>query len=168
MYQPRAGLCAGAGAAAAAGAGAGELLRPPRAAGTERRRTGRRLACLLAHERTAVAAARRIVDAFLAQADRADLTDSAELVVSELVTNAVVHGRPPVCLTLTWVETAAPRPSALHIDVEDHGSTPDTLGAVPPPDAEHGRGLVLVDAIADRWGVVGDPVTGSHVWAELT
>jgi hypothetical protein len=49
----------------------------------------------------------------------------------------------------------------------------DTCGDRPPrpqslgPDAESGRGLVLVDTLADRWGVVSGPTPRKTVWAEI-
>ncbi|WP_405826705.1 ATP-binding protein [Streptomyces sp. NBC_00838] len=38
---------------------------------------------------------------------------------------------------------------------------------LPPPDAESGRGLLLVEVLADRWGVASGPVPRTTVWAEL-
>lgn len=39
--------------------------------------------------------------------------------------------------------------------------------AVPDDDAEHGRGLLIVGALADRWGVVPGPCPRKTVWAEI-
>jgi signal transduction histidine kinase/DNA-binding response OmpR family regulator/serine phosphatase RsbU (regulator of sigma subunit) len=74
-----------------------------------------------------------------------DLVDDVVLLVSELVTNAVVHGRPPVELRV--------RRSRAHLvlEVEDHASyLPRRMR--PTEHDEHGRGLQLVALLADRWG----------------
>ncbi|MFG7942992.1 ATP-binding protein [Streptomyces cacaoi] len=81
----------------------------------------------------------------------------AELVVSELGTNAVEHGRGPVGLTLAHL------PGVLRIEVIDRSSTPARPRTV-AADAESGRGLLLVDALAGAWGVSPD---GTVTWAEL-
>jgi anti-sigma regulatory factor (Ser/Thr protein kinase) len=87
------------------------------------------------------------------------LIDDVVLVTSELVTNAVLHGSPPVGL----LARASSR--WLHVEVHDHSS------AMPlPQDAddydEHGRGLGIVAALAIRWGT--RPTTaGKVVWAEI-
>ncbi|QHF98273.1 hypothetical protein DEH18_05400 [Streptomyces sp. NHF165] len=81
----------------------------------------------------------------------------AELVVSELGTNAVEHGRGPVGLTLAHL------PGVLRIEVTDRSSTPARPRTV-AADAESGRGLLLVDALAGAWGVSPD---GTVTWAEL-
>ncbi|MFE2758312.1 ATP-binding protein [Streptomyces halstedii] len=46
---------------------------------------------------------------------------------------------------------------------------PSVPGAVKPPpgDAESGRGLLIVGALADRWGVEAGPVPRKTVWAEI-
>ncbi|WP_075927721.1 ATP-binding protein [Nocardiopsis sp. CNR-923] len=110
--------------------------------------------------------ARRAVDRFLCDLGRPDLVESAALVVGELVANAVVHGRPPVHLDLAWSTYATP---ALRLDVHDHGSI--LLHAVDrhaDDEAERGRGLVIVDHLAARWGLGPHPVHGTHAWAEIT
>jgi signal transduction histidine kinase/DNA-binding response OmpR family regulator len=74
-----------------------------------------------------------------------DRADDVVLLVSELVTNAVVHGRPPVELRV--------RRSRAHLvlEVEDHASyLPRRMR--PTPDDEHGRGLQLAALLASRWG----------------
>ncbi|MEU7384430.1 MULTISPECIES: ATP-binding protein [unclassified Streptomyces] len=88
----------------------------------------------------------------------------AELIVAELATNAVTHGRVPGrdFRLLLYVVGAT-----LRIEVTD------TRGdRLPRPqhaadDAESGRGLLLVDALADRWGVVPGPPPRKTVWAEV-
>jgi CheY-like chemotaxis protein len=86
--------------------------------------------------------------------------DAGELVVSELVTNAVSHGRSRCELRLGLTE------GALRIEVADRSSsTPDLL--VTTGRDEHGRGLVLVSAVAAAWGVDTIPGNGKVVWANL-
>ncbi|MFG3439954.1 ATP-binding protein [Nonomuraea sp. NPDC047897] len=82
--------------------------------------------------------------------------DDVVLIVSELVTNAVVHAEAPIELRLLAGDRM------LRGEVVDHSKR------VPQPvvatlDQEHGRGLALVEAHCDRWGV--DPMpTGKAVW----
>ncbi|MFJ5530624.1 ATP-binding protein [Streptomyces sp. NPDC093261] len=90
--------------------------------------------------------------------------DNAVLVISELVTNAVLH---------TASERVVCRVSSdghrLRIEVEDQslsGTVPTR--ACPGPDDQGGRGLVLVDALSSGWGVRDAPHgSGRVVWAEL-
>jgi anti-sigma regulatory factor (Ser/Thr protein kinase) len=87
--------------------------------------------------------------------------DSAALMVSELVTNAFVHGEPDITLQLS-VEGGH-----LSVAVGDFGEGRVTQAA-PSPRESSGRGLVLVDALSARWGVTrtsGHP--GKQVWFEL-
>ncbi len=97
-----------------------------------------------------------------------ELSDAAGLVVSELASNAVTHGRVPgrdfeVRLTLT--------PGHLCIEVSDTRAEcrPPKPGSVLPPPglAESGRGLVLVEALADRWAVLDRTPVGKTVRVEL-
>ncbi|MFI6576174.1 ATP-binding protein [Nocardiopsis sp. NPDC050513] len=116
--------------------------------------------------RDAPARARRDVKHFLRHPGHADLADAAVLVVSELVTNAVEHGRPPVRVNLTWVDDGAH--STLRLDVHDQGRIASYPAAEhADDDAESGRGLFIVDHLAVRWGLTQDPVHGTHAWAEI-
>jgi anti-sigma regulatory factor (Ser/Thr protein kinase) len=86
--------------------------------------------------------------------------DDALLIISELVTNAVLHAVPPATLRLR-----CPQQRLLLIEVTDGGPRPS------PPTAgdqheEHGRGLIIVDAVAVRYGRIAHP-GGSTCWAEL-
>ncbi|MFJ9340269.1 ATP-binding protein [Streptomyces sp. NPDC101733] len=90
-------------------------------------------------------------------------TDGAGLVVGELAANAVTHGRVPgrgfqVALSLVG--------KVLRIEVMDtrRDRIPGLRDA--EQDAEGGRGLVLVAAVADRWGVEEGLPPGKVVWAE--
>jgi anti-sigma regulatory factor (Ser/Thr protein kinase) len=85
-----------------------------------------------------------------------DVFDRAALIVAELAANAATHGRVPgrdfeLRLTL--------RPEGLRIEVTDTHSGPPRPAVRPlRPLEEHGRGLLLVESLADHWEVLeGDP-----------
>ncbi|WP_167533712.1 ATP-binding protein [Streptomyces marokkonensis] len=91
-------------------------------------------------------------------------SEAARHVVAELATNAVTHGRVPgrdFRLAFYVVD------DTLRIEVTD--TRGDRLPQRQPaaPEAESGRGLCLVDALADRWGVSEDRFPRKTVWAEL-
>jgi serine/threonine-protein kinase RsbW len=74
--------------------------------------------------------------------------DTAELLVSELVTNAVKFSGPgPACLTLILRYGAG----QLRIEVADPGPG-SPVAAAADPDAESGRGLLLIEALSREWG----------------
>jgi CheY-like chemotaxis protein len=88
-----------------------------------------------------------------------DLGDTVTLLLSELVTNAVVHAAsaPNVAIHLL--------PDRIHVEVAD--ADPAELHPLEAsPDAESGRGLLLVDALAYRWGQVALP-DGKVVWFDV-
>jgi anti-sigma regulatory factor (Ser/Thr protein kinase) len=92
------------------------------------------------------------------------LLHPAEHVVAELAANASTHGRVPgrdFRLTLYVVD------GTLRIEVTDTRGDCLPRAELPAPDAESGRGLVLVDALADRWGVTPGPRPRKTVWAEI-
>jgi anti-sigma regulatory factor (Ser/Thr protein kinase) len=82
----------------------------------------------------------------------AEIVEDALLVVSELVTNAIIHARPPAVLRLSWVPGDDAR--TLRIEVSDSG--PELSSGWCPagidPD-EHGRGETIVHALATRHGI---------------
>jgi anti-anti-sigma regulatory factor len=84
--------------------------------------------------------------------------DAAQLVASELVTNAVVHARTTIDLTLRFV------PPLLHIAVRDRADGIPRISGIIDESSESGRGLLLVDALATRWGSLV-PHGGKVVWA---
>ncbi len=111
---------------------------------------------------TAVREARSAVRTWLGERRTADpdLLGDIVLSVSELTTNAVVHGLPPVWLGL--------RLSGSTLRVEVHDGSPDP--PIPVVDADamatRGRGMAIIAATADRYGV--DPDHGGKiVWAEF-
>jgi anti-sigma regulatory factor (Ser/Thr protein kinase) len=93
----------------------------------------------------------------------ANLVEDAQVIVSELVTNAVEHGRPDIVLRLRR------HPPGIGVAVEDHGDEQPELPSGPvDPDAVGGRGLLIVDALASHWGVTASALPpGKTVWFEL-
>ncbi|MDO0926542.1 ATP-binding protein [Streptomyces sp. TG1A-8] len=93
-------------------------------------------------------------------------SDTLLLIVAELAANAVRHGRVPgrdFALRLVHRPAAA----LIRVEVSDtHPALPVCL-APAPADADGGRGLLLVDALASRWGVTERTGPGKTVWAEL-
>lgn len=108
---------------------------------------------------TSVGGARRFVGEALQQLDALSLSEVAALLTSELVTNAVVHGSGSIRVHVSGVA------DRVRIAVADES------GVMPAPrtaenGAVTGRGLALVDHLADRWGV--EPLDGGkEVWFEL-
>ncbi|MEU1807261.1 ATP-binding protein [Streptomyces sp. NPDC019937] len=95
---------------------------------------------------------------------RADL---AELLTSELVTNALVHTDRGAHITATvGGGIAGPVAGRLRVEVRDFVSRHPTLRGNPPEDSTSGRGLLLVHTLADAWGVRAHGV-GKAVWFEL-
>jgi anti-sigma regulatory factor (Ser/Thr protein kinase)/anti-anti-sigma regulatory factor len=91
-----------------------------------------------------------------------DLVNRAVLVASELVTNAILHTRGPLRLRMEW------REEQLYVGVYD-GSPRLLRLAVEPgdPEAEGGRGLLIVDQLASRWGVRHSREGGKVIWCLL-
>ncbi|WP_329453594.1 ATP-binding protein (plasmid) [Streptomyces sp. NBC_01724] len=92
----------------------------------------------------------------------ADTVDKAMLVVSELVTNAISHTASRV-VSMSVTRTAA---ATVRISVGDSARGPLSPPVSPDGDEEHGRGLLLVAALADRWGIE-QTSSGKQVWCEL-
>jgi anti-sigma regulatory factor (Ser/Thr protein kinase) len=117
----------------------------------------------------AVSLSREFIRKTLGDWQLSDQIDTAELMVSELVTNAVKS---------TSVMDAAPKQgdigvqlrameTKLYVEVWDGG---DGSPAIPEQalDAEGGRGLFLVQALSKRWGIYRPAVGGKIIWSELT
>jgi anti-sigma regulatory factor (Ser/Thr protein kinase) len=107
--------------------------------------------------------ARRFAEAALAErgTERAgDLVSDTEFVVTELVTNAALHGEPPIVLRIDA------SPQRVRVEVADAGLALP-VQVTQRPDAMTGRGLSFVAALSSRWGVAPRR-PGKVVWAELT
>jgi anti-sigma regulatory factor (Ser/Thr protein kinase) len=85
---------------------------------------------------------------------------AVELVLSELLGNAFRHGRPPVAYATT-VE-----PPDVMVTVADTGQSRPVQRADVGPDAEGGRGLLLVASLSRSWGCDETP-SGKRVWARV-
>ncbi|MFI9326488.1 SpoIIE family protein phosphatase [Kitasatospora sp. NPDC052868] len=98
----------------------------------------------------------------------AELVDTAELLASELVTNAVRHTDRDAMFTARLYREAATDGgrARLRVEVEDESDLWPTR-RTPGEQASSGRGLMLVEALADAWGV--EPRgSGKRMWFELT
>lgn len=88
------------------------------------------------------------------------LIPDASLLITELVTNTIVHTHSPLDVV------SAVADGVLEIGVTDHDTHPPHLEH-PSSRAEHGRGIALVDDIADDWGVASLD-GGKQIWFRLT
>ncbi|MER5180723.1 ATP-binding protein [Streptomyces sp. NPDC002896] len=124
---------------------------------------GRRFSFELAVHPRSAGQARRLTRARLSGwSVGEDTCETAALVISELVTNALVH-------TASRVIVCELRDDArrLRISVRDEGCTPGEPHPSPRrPEEEHGRGLLLVEAVSSAWGAQ-EAGSGLLVWADL-
>lgn len=112
-----------------------------------------------------VSAARQVVRELLG--DEHPAIETTILLVSELVTNSVLHSRsgdPDGRVTLVLCTG----PAGILIQVsDDGGSSEPHVSALCADGAEHGYGLLLVDALADRWGSICSP-EGRVTWCRIS
>jgi anti-sigma regulatory factor (Ser/Thr protein kinase) len=106
-----------------------------------------------------VPAARRFVARTLQQWNCGGVTPVATLLASEIVTNAIVHAQSNAYLRVQLMT------DVLRVEVHDRTRQLPTMRHA-PPEAESGRGLMLVDAYSSGWGTqeAGD---GKVVWFEV-
>ena len=122
----------------------------------------------LPNDRRTPAAARALVRSVLEEAGLTSLLNEALLLTTELSTNAVVHANTDLDIEVTA------DPSGLTVTVTDFAPGPVEQLAVGPRNesvdigevAERGRGLLLVDHFASRWGTVHEGI-GKGVWFRL-
>lgn len=108
---------------------------------------------------TSASAARRFVRDVLNGWRTTNGEEPVLLCTDELVTNAIVH-------VASEIEVVVRRlGGGVRVEVHDRSSRPP-LRKVVEPDAESGRGLALVEALSDRWGVMAEPL-GKAVWFEV-
>jgi anti-sigma regulatory factor (Ser/Thr protein kinase) len=111
----------------------------------------------------------RLARAFAAEtleswAVSAEGVEAVQLVVSELITNAVLHAPESTSVTLELVLSD----DAVRVMVSDGSSyEPRQPWSQAPWTAQAGRGVALVDTIADRWGTEPRSPRGKTVWCEL-
>lgn len=105
--------------------------------------------------------ARRFVTQFCSAAEMPeDICQTAALLTSELVTNAVLHGR-----SRTTLYVRKP-PPYLRVTVEDHNPELPEIGEHPALSATSGRGLHIVAELSSRWGIEPSG-QGKRIWFEL-
>jgi anti-sigma regulatory factor (Ser/Thr protein kinase) len=116
----------------------------------------------LPSDATAPGRARTLARDSLTSWNLLDLLDDVELAVSELVTNALKHGLPPIVLEMRQSSTS------LRITVSD--GRPSTahheVSVVSQDDDESGRGQDIVAAVSDRSGVEPTAATGKRIYAD--
>jgi hypothetical protein len=116
----------------------------------------------LATSRTAAGDTRADIGPWLTARCAPDTVDTATLLVSELVTNVVVHTTSPLVRV-----TASCSASTVTVRVDDWADpAPGPAHARPDPLASGGRGLWMVEAMATRWGWA-PTADGKQVWFEL-
>jgi anti-sigma regulatory factor (Ser/Thr protein kinase) len=118
------------------------------------------------HDPRAVAIGRRTLRDILSTHHLPGLLEPAELLASELLSNAIRHTKGPAALKLRRSG------GALRLGAWDSDPTPPEAAIAPPPAAEAGRGLRIVRAYADDWGWFQiNPgcggAAGKYVWCEL-
>ncbi|MGW7237683.1 ATP-binding protein [Streptomyces sp. NPDC054804] len=129
--------------------------------GTRERGHPSQLRCRLGRsDLRAVPEARRELRELLRHWGKPGRSEIAELLTSELVTNALVHTDHEAVLT------AVVGASQLRVEVRDFVGRRPRVCAPDTGDGTHGRGMVLVDSLADAWGVQPHEV-GKSVWFEL-
>jgi len=107
-----------------------------------------------------VPAARRFVREQMSDSGTLADVDTALLLVSEVVTNALLHGSAPRMLTVDV------RADTVRVEVADGSPVlPRVHGFA--ATAATGRGLRLLDSLASRWGADPDPGDGKVVWFEV-
>jgi hypothetical protein len=108
----------------------------------------------------AAAQARHFIKVTLFGWGRREAVALVDLVATELIANALVHGRGPSELEL------AIEGDSLHLAVTDYAPASQPAMSELPQGAEHGYGLHIVDALATTWGCSPEG-TAKAVWADL-
>jgi anti-sigma regulatory factor (Ser/Thr protein kinase) len=107
---------------------------------------------------TSVPAARRFVADAVAGVPP-EIQHRVVLMVSEIATNAIKHAR------TGFTVSVEPGDGSLRVEVRDSGGGRPVRGE-PPPTQPDGRGLLIVERLADAWGVERD-ASGTVVWFSL-
>lgn len=116
----------------------------------------------------AVTISRRTLRLILTMHGLIRLVDTAELLATELVSNAVRHTKGPAALRVRWADGVL-RIGAWDTDPQPP-EPPCRLDQLADPDLESGRGLALVRSCADLWGwqpLSRDGSRGKYVWCDV-
>jgi anti-sigma regulatory factor (Ser/Thr protein kinase) len=99
-------------------------------------------------------------DVLMSRAVSEDVVATVQLLTSEVVTNAIVHAGSGPQLTVCLA------PPTVRVAVADEcGGRP--VRRCPPPESLTGRGMVIVDELAEAWGVEPSDEGGKQVWFEV-
>lgn len=113
-------------------------------------------------EPTSSRRARAAVTEWLRGIGHPEYSETAALVVAELVANAIKHGGSHIELDLATAD------DTIRIAVFDSAVTTNEIAPQSPdPESQHGRGLAMVDQLVTRWGR-DDAPNGKTVWAEIS
>jgi anti-sigma regulatory factor (Ser/Thr protein kinase) len=124
-------------------------------------RTERILRLALPSDASTIRLARQVTRDALAAWHLGQLEEAAVLLVSELVTNAVRHARDTGAIGLELANTG----TGLRVEIQDGDPSWRQMDSLADCD-ESGFGFLLVDSLADRWGL-RRVCAGKAVWAEL-
>lgn len=97
----------------------------------------------------------------LDRAGAAELSDTMALLVSELVSNVVLHARTPCSLSIRQMR------DRFRVEVQDGSDRLPGMRERTDPLAQSGRGMQLVDGLSAAHGVDPEPRGGKRVWFEL-
>jgi anti-sigma regulatory factor (Ser/Thr protein kinase) len=105
--------------------------------------------------------ARQYLHKYAGHLPASELEDALTM-TSELVTNAVEYGRPDIVLQISF------SPPHVTVSVSDDGPDPVPATPIDPsPGDLHGRGLLIVDRAASRWGITNHTDDGKSVWFRI-
>lgn len=105
--------------------------------------------------------ARQAIIELLTRSGRTDLAADAALLVSELVTNAVMYAGGPISVSAAYLD------ATLRVEVHDSDQAPLPSLRKPSASDKTGRGLHLIGLLADRWAITPTP-DGKTIWFEIT
>jgi len=121
---------------------------------------------LLPHAPTSVSLARRHLSADLfASGVLGSVVDDASVIVSELLSNALRHARPLPSgqIRVAWTRQG----DAVEVAVSDGGAATEPRRGRPALSSLGGRGLGIVESLAECWGVRREDSGGTTVWAVI-
>jgi two-component sensor histidine kinase len=121
------------------------------------------------HHPTGAGVARRRLSSELTGAIRPELLADAVAIIAELVGNAIMHASPLPgdVIRIAWRVRYAPEAQVVTITVTDGGASVRPTVRHLDRESVDGRGLAIVEALADVWGFERDGL-GQSVWAEVS